>query len=185
MTGTCAAGRSGMRGRRAFADRVAVLVHGAIDGEPVAVVPAAFAAVYRALGALASLLRGMPRRVDAPVDFCPEQAPHLGWGMREPHGHELLFGMLELANTARRGRTNSAVRGAFRCPGLRDSGEELPHVPRGRKAAVESEKRRHVEREVQNSVTLHEIALVEDERPSDPAAELPHELVERGMPLER
>ena len=57
---------------------------------------------YRALAALSSVLRGTPRRVvDAPVAFCAEPAPHLGGGMREPHGRELLCGMLELANGAR------------------------------------------------------------------------------------
>lgn len=56
---------------------------------------------YHALAALASILRGTPRRIDAPVQFCAEPAPHLGWGMREPAGRELLYGMFELANGAR------------------------------------------------------------------------------------
>ena len=56
---------------------------------------------YRALGALASILRGTPRRIEAPVMFCADPAPHLGGGMREPHGYELLSGMFELANGAR------------------------------------------------------------------------------------
>ena len=56
---------------------------------------------YRALGALASILRGTPRHVPAPVQFCREAAPHLGWGMREPGARELPFGMFDLANGAR------------------------------------------------------------------------------------
>ena len=56
---------------------------------------------YRALASLASILRGTPRRVEAPVQFCAGPAPHLGWGMHEPAGRDLLFGMLDLANGAR------------------------------------------------------------------------------------
>ena len=56
---------------------------------------------YRALGALASILRGKPRLVEAPVMFCAGDAPHLGEWMREPHESDLLFGMFELANGAR------------------------------------------------------------------------------------
>ncbi len=56
---------------------------------------------YRALGALSSILRGSPRLVEAPVYFRPEPAPHLGWGMREPAEHELLFGAFELCGGAR------------------------------------------------------------------------------------
>ncbi|MBR3086590.1 MAG: hypothetical protein IKH04_09345 [Kiritimatiellae bacterium] len=56
---------------------------------------------YHALAHLAAILRGSPRRVDAPVQFCADPAPHLGWSMREPAGRELVFGMLELAGGAR------------------------------------------------------------------------------------
>ena len=56
---------------------------------------------YHALASLSSILRGTPRRVEAPVQFCAAEAPHLGWGMREPAGRDLLFGMFDLANGAR------------------------------------------------------------------------------------
>ena len=56
--------------------------------------------------------------------------------------------------------------------------------PIGLHARGKSKERRHVEREVQNAVALHDVALVEDYRLADPTAELPHELVERRMPFE-
>ena len=56
---------------------------------------------YRALANLASILRGTPRRVEAPVHFCAGPAPHFGLKEREPGARELLSGMFDLANGAR------------------------------------------------------------------------------------
>ncbi len=55
---------------------------------------------YRALGALASILRGTPRRVPAPVMVYSGDGGHLGDHFFEPMEYDLLCGMLELANGA-------------------------------------------------------------------------------------
>lgn len=56
---------------------------------------------YRALASLASILRGTPVPVEAPVHVGREPAPHFGWRAFEASDLDLLFGMLRLENGSR------------------------------------------------------------------------------------
>lgn len=56
---------------------------------------------YHALANLSSILRGTPRRVEAPVHFCAGPALHFGIKEREPAARELLCGMIALNGGAR------------------------------------------------------------------------------------